>query len=335
MSIRRTRRPRSGFAPVLLRAAVVVSLTSLGAAALPTPVLAADAVLWDGGVETGGLPAGSITGGGTTDSAFSSIQQQGGAGLSSIVTERTRTADSTRSLKIVMPPFTQREQPSSSYSWYPDANGTVDHWYGFSIFYDSDWNLGGGIANEISGSNWHNPIAWRMQGDNGSLNVSGDLVDGKPHLMLRRNTVKDKEGFYTDGLGLDKIDMGPVVVGKWMDFVVHIRWSTTSKNALREVWRDGVYMGGSTSLNAVGTAKHVLRIGQYQKTNIGHTRTSFYDNVRIGTSYAAVDPARSDAVPTRQARQTTTTPTVEAPVLHGKFRKSLQTPKMRATRTRR
>ncbi len=49
-------------------------------------------------------------------------------------------------------------------------------------------------------------------------------------MMLRRNTVKDKEGFYTDGLGLDKIDAGPIVKGQWMDFVVHIRWSTTSTN---------------------------------------------------------------------------------------------------------
>ncbi len=115
----------------------------------------------------------------------------------------------------------------------------------------------------------------------------------EPHMVLRRNTVKNSQGFYKDGKGLDKIDLGPIVTGKWMDFVCHIRWSTTSTNALRECWRDGVYKGASTTLNAVAANRHDLRVGQYQTTSIGHERTTFYDNVRIGTSYDAVDPSRA------------------------------------------
>ena len=98
--------------------------------------------------------------------------------------------------------------------------------------------------------------------------------------------------YATTPKGLDKLDLGPIVSGRWMDFVCHIRWSTTSTNALRECWRDGVYMGASRTVNAVAGNRHYLRIGQYQETNIGHTRTTYFDNVRIGTSYAAVDPAR-------------------------------------------
>ena len=139
---------------------------------------------------------------------------------------------------------------------------------------------------------------------NGSLNFSGDRnlnnANGQPykkfstpHMMLRRNSVKNKQGFYKDGKGLDKIDLGPIVTDKWMDFVCHIRWSTTSTNALRECWRDGEYKGGSTSLNAVDTNPHTFRVGQYQITDIAHKRTTYIDNARIGTSYEAVDPSRA------------------------------------------
>jgi hypothetical protein len=110
-------------------------------------------------------------------------------------------------------------------------------------------------------------------------------------MVLRRNTVQNSKGLYTDGLGLDKLDLGPIVTNKWMDFVCHIRWSTTSSNAVRECWRDGQYMGARTSRNAVAAKIHKFRIGQYQETNLLHTRTSYFDNVRIGTSYDAVDPS--------------------------------------------
>ncbi len=33
------------------------------------------------------------------------------------------------------------------------------------MYYDQDWDL-----NQISGTYWHNPLVWRMDGDNGSLN---------------------------------------------------------------------------------------------------------------------------------------------------------------------
>ncbi len=218
--------------------------------------------------------------------------------------EITRTPDSKRSLKVTIAPGQQREQLQSKYSWTPDARGSVDQWYGFSMFYAGDWELGGGVLKENSGTYWHNPIAFRMDGPNGSMNFSGDMdmnnANGKPyakfsepHMVLRRNTVMNSQGFYTDGAGLDKLDLGPIVSGRWMDFVCHIRWSTTATNALRECWRDGRHMGASTTANAVSAVKHQLRVGQYQTSSITHARTTYVDNVRIGTSYAAVDPARA------------------------------------------
>ena len=114
-------------------------------------------------------------------------------------------------------------------------------------------------------------------------------------MVLRRNTVQNSKGLYTDGKGLDKLDLGPIVTNQWMDFVCHVRWSTTSTNALRECWRDGQYMGGKTTRNAVAANTHELRVGQYQETNLPHHRTRYFDNVRIGTSTTpSTPPGRAD-----------------------------------------
>ncbi len=271
-------------------------------------------VLWDGAFEVGGVPPGANgsscgTGGSVRDigsDQYASVEELGNTDCTSSVeltSTTTRTPDSERSLKVVIGPNQQRVQPQSTFAWVPDDKGTVDQWFGISMYYDADWNLGGGLTEEVSAEYWHNPIAWRTEGENGSLNFSGDmdLNNGngesyeefsEPHMVLRRNTVMNDEGFYEDGQGLDKIDLGPIVTNEWMDFVCHIRWSTTSTNALRECWRDGVYMGARTSLNAVDTNIHHFRVGQYQTTSIDHERTTYIDNVRIGTSYLAVDPSR-------------------------------------------
>lgn len=272
-------------------------------------------VLWTGGFDSGALPPGRNGSDCHTGRevqtpprtrGYESIQEQGNTDCSSDVSvtgSRVRTRDSRQSLRIEMGPHQQRELAQSTYTWTPDDHGSVDLWYGMSLYYASDWNEGGGLQKEVSASMWHTPVAWRMQGDNGSLNISGDRnldnSNGKPyqsfdtpHLVLRRNTVQDRRGLYKDGQGLDKIDLGPLVVGTWIDLVCHIRWSTTSTNALTACWRDGKYRGKRTDRNAVAARPHNLRVGMYQTTAIDHRRTLYVDNVRIGTGYRAVDPAR-------------------------------------------
>lgn len=297
-------------------------LTALAAAlvaaffVLAPPAQAADTPLpWAGGFDVGGVPHGSngsSCGTGSADGPdsaadqYSSVQEMGNTNCTSSVAfvgDHLRTADSRRALRIVIGPNQQREALASKLTWTPDGTGRVDQWYGWSMMFGSDWKL-----SELAHS-WDDPISWRTTGANGSLNFSIDTNStgdhskpqqtySTPHLSLRRNTVRNQQGFYGDGLGLDKIDMGPVVVGQWMDFVCHIRWSTTSSNAYRACWRGGKLMGERRSLNAVDSKPHHWRIEQYQDTNIPHPRTSWYDNVSAGTSYAQVDPSRGGTAPT-------------------------------------
>ncbi len=270
-------------------------------------------VLWEGGFERGGVPAGANgpdCGTGDDDGKpgldeYTSVEEEGNTSCDvevALVEEPTRSSDSRRALQVTLGPGQQRAQLSSEHTWSPDDRGSVEEWYGFSLYYGEDWQLGDGLAGEVSAEDWHNPVAFRTSEGNGSLNLSGDLdldnADGRefetfdePHLVLRRNTVLNEEGFYDDGLGLDKLDLGPIVAGRWIDVVCHVRWSTTETGALRECWRDGEYRGKRTSLNAANADPHSLRVGAYQTTTIDHPRTTYVDNVRIGTSYDAVDPS--------------------------------------------
>jgi hypothetical protein len=322
---RATRRLLAVLVSTTVPLAMSVSCASTQTATQPVRASSAEpGVLWDGSFDDHGVPPGAngpSCGTGdpegddrSSDSpdrsarGYGSVEEMGNTqqctNIVALVREPTRTRDSRLALKVRLDSGEQREQPQSTYSWVPDDRGSVDEWYGFSIRYAPDWKLGGGISEEVSDEYWHNPIAFRMEGDNGSLNLSGDMdldngngepfkTFSEPHMVLRRNTVMHQEGFYKDGRGLDKLDLGPVVVDRWMDFVCHIRWSTTEMNALRECWRDGTFMGRRTSLNAVAPQKHFLRVGLYQTNSIEHPRTAYYDNVRIGTSYRAVDPSRS------------------------------------------
>ncbi len=280
----------------------------------PGPARARGAVLWDGGFERGGVPPGANgpscgTGeddGDSDSDEYVSVEEEGNTSCDvdvALVEEPTRTPDSRRALQVTLGPGQQRAQMQSEHTWAPDDRGSVEEWYGFSLYYGEDWQLGYGVQGEVSAESWHNPVAFRTSDGNGSLNLSGDMdldnANGlafetftEPHLVLRRNTVLNEEGFYDDGLGLDKLDLGPIVTGQWIDVVCHVQWSTTATGALRECWRDGEYRGERRSLNAVNSAPHSLRVGAYQTTAITHPRTTYVDNVRIGRSYLAVDPAR-------------------------------------------
>jgi hypothetical protein len=279
-------------------------------------------VLWDGNLSSFADVTYTLTGSTQFLSSpwpYSSIQCDGNSaqdyGTMSLDSTMNRNSRETKSMKIVMQPNSQRVQPSSRAAatplngrWTADDVGTVDLWYGWSMWYHTDWGDNTTLANEMNATYWHDPMALRTSGDNGSMNVSGDATDddgtgpitsttSTPRTFyLRRNSYIDQNSsFYVnlDGQGLDKIPMGQAVTGQWMDFVVHVRWSTTSTNALREVWRDGVFMGSKTTANAVDTLEHSWRLGLYQETNINHTRTAWYSNCRIGTSYSAVDPTRT------------------------------------------
>jgi Polysaccharide lyase len=280
----------------------------MGLVLLAIPLLAAstssagtttEKPLWNGDWEDGGVPRGVITGGGTGDSPYLRVEQTGGPGTVSLAT--SPVAGGKYSGKFTMPAGSQRAQAVANYFWTPDSKGSVDLWFSTSLYMPQDWDL-----NQVntSSSQFLSLVSFRSDAANGSMNVDGH----KGHLWLRRNTIFN----WPDGLGTDMIDLGPITKGKWMNLVFHIKFSTTNVGAVREVWRDGTFMGRKTNMNTVA-GTHRFRVGVYQGTGVTQDRNLYVDNARIGTSRAAVDPTQSatsaDALPAPTSTVTTSTAT--------------------------
>jgi hypothetical protein len=166
-----------------------------------------------------------------------------------------------------------------------------DLWYGISVYVDEDWNLEQVEDNaELFGSifsfRWRD-ISTEANGPGNGIMLDR-LEDGQPHFIARRET---RGWEYADGGGADTIDLGPVRKGQWTDFVIHIRWSDDPETGLREYWRDGRLMGRSAKQTMATDSPVINRIGLYQGSAVDQDRTLYWDNHRIGGSYAEVNPA--------------------------------------------
>src|SRR5581483_8648227 len=79
--------------------------------------------------------------------------------------------------------------------------------------------------------------------------------------------------------------------GVWHDLILHVRWSTQSDSFV-EAWLDGTpFTAGrvrrATLFTPVST---YLRLGLYRHKHGSTTNVLYYDEVRLGDSYAAVRP---------------------------------------------
>jgi hypothetical protein len=173
-----------------------------------------------------------------------------------------------------------------------------EYWYGVSMYIGQDWDL---EQIDDNGQEFGALFSFRWRDISSDANGPGNgivldrLDDGEVHFISRRET---RGWEFHDGKDSDTIDLGPVVKGQWIDFVIHMKWSATPEDALREYWRDGRLMGRSTRQN-MGTDSPVInRMGLYQGSGVDHTRTLYWDNHRIGRSYEEVNPACPSGEPT-------------------------------------
>jgi hypothetical protein len=85
----------------------------------------------------------------------------------------------------------------------------------------------------------------------------------------------------------------PIQKGKWVDLMFHIRFSQGSDGFL-EAWKDGVSVASAsgatriTGPNMFNAQPDYLRLGLYRGRSQTQTNTFYYDEIRIGTTKAAV-----------------------------------------------
>ena len=202
-----------------------------------------------------------------------------------------RTGD--RAMRLVMPPSggsvnrSQLQTPNDLLFRSGD-----DYWYGISLYLGEDWKLDRDQLDDnreafagVFSFRWE-AISDEANGPSGGITMV--RIGDEPHFVSRRET---RGWDFPDDAGNDTIDLGPIVTGRWIDFVMHIRWSDSPDDALREFWRDGRFMGRSTNQNMGTDSPIINRVGVYQGTGVDHTRTLYWDNHRIAGSCAEVDPA--------------------------------------------
>lgn len=291
------RRPLTALAAVL----ALAGGASAAAAAQPSTLADATGVQWSGNFDTGSIPPWTSTDlvGGTSDRAnqYRDVQMDGNSralnnaprlGFDTALTRRPGG----RSLHIVgrgttstgTSAGTKRAQfraGTPPFRATSDGNAT-DRWVGFSMYLGAGYDCAA-----MTASRFHNVWGWRQFGSGASFYLT--VQNGNCDLVLRRSTGGTA---YPDSLGADQKVVGKAKLGAWTDIVIHSKLSTTSRNALRQVWVNGVPAGQQTSANVVTTSDDLyMRLGLYTNSSYARDRHLYFDNVRIGGSYAGVNPA--------------------------------------------
>jgi hypothetical protein len=174
-------------------------------------------------------------------------------------------------------------------------------WYGLSVNIDPAWQ------DEVSDPNGTRVGSWHSNNDPGEVAKSGHLgilVKGDRWLIDNRsdpNLITTKDSF-TKRIW----DVGKVEKGKWVDWVVHVKWSYKSDGFLK-IWKDGQLITnyqGPTTYNDL--KPQLFKFGIY-KAWWNHelpprrnTLILYYDEVRIGdenSSYEEVAPKGSQSPP--------------------------------------
>ena len=143
-----------------------------------------------------------------------------------------------------------------------------DRWYGFSLFL-KDW---------VDDDAGESVFEWAHDGS-GADPVTLLTSGGRFTLVTNGGT---SNNVYSD--------LGPIVSGQWIDFVIHVRWSPDTTGLL-QVWMGGSIVFDKSSLRTSAGACYlklgINKFGWNTQTSAIHERTAFYDEVRKGNANAA------------------------------------------------
>ena len=164
-------------------------------------------------------------------------------------------------------------------------------WYGFSQFFPVNYGSDG--TGDVIGQ-WHDvPDA----GEATNRSPSNALIasDDKLKWMVRWDADRIMTDGYSDGTIY--IDLGKIPKGRWIDWVVHIKYSHTNTGIL-EVWMDGVKVINRQNMpNAYNDEKYpYFKFGVYKWDwgNAATERVIYYDEVKIGNKNSSYDEVKAN-----------------------------------------
>lgn len=136
------------------------------------------------------------------------------------------------------------------------ANQERERWFGFSTYLPNDWRVidrGNDVLFQVheqpdACENWRSPPL--------SLRVVEDRMEWQVIWDARRCTERTP----TETVIADR----PIVLGRWVDWVVHVRWSYR-RDGLVQVWQDGEQIADYGGPNAYNDGQPMfLKIGVYR-----------------------------------------------------------------------
>jgi hypothetical protein len=164
----------------------------------------------------------------------------------------------------------------------------AENWYGFSNYLPTDF-VSDPLAEKIA--QWHEIPDWDLGENWRSPPISLGIQNGRYYLQVlwaaaavNTNATKDGE---------KDIDLGPVDLGKWNDWVFHIKFSYKSDGIL-EIWKNKVKVYTLYGPNSFNDENYpYFKVGIYKWGWNGWAsyspeskRVLYYDEVRVGNKNA-------------------------------------------------
>jgi hypothetical protein len=149
----------------------------------------------------------------------------------------------------------------------PETEGS-ERWYGWSTLWPEGYP---------SEKTWQLFTQWHHSGCCGSppmeLYVNGETI----YLRVNASQVVWSE---------------PLVRGKWHDFVMHVKWSSSASVGYVELWYDGkLALPKTYGKNLYAGEVNTMKIGLYRNATIQPVGVLYHDGMRVGTSREEVELA--------------------------------------------
>ena len=143
-----------------------------------------------------------------------------------------------------------------------------EYWYGWSTFFATDFPGGEG---------WQEIIQWKGD-DSGSPPLTVD-VDNNVLKLQAGPQLRDRTPLWKT----------PLQRGRWLDFVVHVKWSPDPRVGFVEMWFNGQKVLERRFLNTMYPGEeNYLKQGLYRSSDISGPSVLWHDAMRVGTSFDSV-----------------------------------------------
>lgn len=163
-----------------------------------------------------------------------------------------------------------------------------ERWYGFSQYFPGDYGSDG--TGDIIGQ-WHD-VPDIGEATNRSPSNALIASNDKLKWMVRWDSDRIMTDGYSDGIIY--LDLGKIPKDRWVDWVVHIKYSHTNTGIL-EVWMDGVKVINRQNMpNAYNDSEYpYLKLGNYKwDWGTNTKRVLYWDEIRIGNENSNYDEVR-------------------------------------------